>query len=100
MLTSNVMGPTLLALVIFGLIAVIFTKTMAARVLIAYGIGAALSAIAQSVGYVLAALGPVAIGLIHQVSGGWTVPLLAGIGVCLLQLAAGVLAGRPRPATA
>lgn len=60
----------------------------------------ALSAIAQSIGYVLAALGPVAIGLIHQVSGGWTVPLLAGIGVCLLQLAAGVLAGRPRPATA
>ena len=50
-LTSNVMGPTLLALVIFGLIAVIFTKTMAARVLIAFGIGAALSAIAQAKGW-------------------------------------------------
>jgi hypothetical protein len=50
-LTSNVMGPTLLALVIFGLIAVIFTKTVAARVLVAYGIGAALSAIAQAKGW-------------------------------------------------
>lgn len=50
-LTSNVMGPTLLALVIFGLIAVIFTKTVAARVLVAYGIGAAISAIAQAKGW-------------------------------------------------
>ncbi len=47
-LTSNVLGPTLLALVIFGLIAVIFTKTMAARVLVVFGIGAAISAIAQA----------------------------------------------------
>ncbi len=50
-LTSNVLGPTLLALAIFGLIAVVFTKTLAARVLVVFGIGAALSAIGQAKGW-------------------------------------------------
>ncbi|MFF5244287.1 CynX/NimT family MFS transporter [Streptosporangium sp. NPDC000095] len=55
----------------------------------------ALSAVAQSVGYTLAALGPLLIGALHQLSGGWTLPLLAGLGACALQLGAGFLAGRP-----
>ncbi|MEV4185564.1 MFS transporter, partial [Streptosporangium canum] len=67
----------------------------------------ALSAVAQSAGYVLAALGPFLIGVLRESSGGWTLPLLAGLGACGLQLAAGLLAGRPvaagaeraRPAT-
>lgn len=67
----------------------------------------ALSAVAQSAGYVLAALGPFLIGVLRESSGGWTLPLLAGLGACGLQLAAGFLAGRPvaagaeraRPAT-
>jgi len=50
-LTSNVLGPTLIALVIFGLIAIVFTKTVAARVLVVYGAGAAISAIAQAKGW-------------------------------------------------
>ena len=50
-LGSNVMAPTLIALVIFGLIAVVFTKTMSARILVVFGIGAALSAIAQAKGW-------------------------------------------------
>jgi CP family cyanate transporter-like MFS transporter len=57
----------------------------------------ALSAVAQSVGYTLAALGPLLIGVLYQSSGGWTLPLLAGLGACALQLAAGFLAGRPLP---
>ncbi|WP_405086691.1 MFS transporter [Microbispora sp. NBC_01389] len=57
----------------------------------------ALSAVAQTGGYLLAALGPFAFGVLHEVSGGWTVPLLAGLGVCVVQLAAGVLAARPAP---
>ncbi len=55
----------------------------------------ALSAVAQSSGYVLAAIGPLAFGLLHELSGGWTVPLLAGLGACALQLTSGVLAARP-----
>ena len=50
-LTSNVLGPTLIALAIFGLIAIVFTKTVAARVLVVYGAGAAISAIAQAKGW-------------------------------------------------
>ena len=50
-LTSNVLGPTLLALAIFGLLAVVFTKTIAARVLVVFGVGAALSAIGQAKGW-------------------------------------------------
>lgn len=36
----------------------------------------ALSTIAQSVGYLLAALGPFGVGLLHSATGSWTVPLL------------------------
>ncbi|GLX00192.1 MFS transporter [Microtetraspora sp. NBRC 16547] len=58
----------------------------------------ALSAIAQSSGYVLAAIGPLLFGLLHQLSGNWTVPLLAGLAACGVQLLFGGLAGRPVPA--
>lgn len=50
-LTSNVLGPTLLALAIFGLLAVVFTKTIAARVIVAFGVGAAVSAVSQAKGW-------------------------------------------------
>ncbi|WP_405141026.1 MFS transporter [Sphaerisporangium sp. NBC_01403] len=60
----------------------------------------ALSAVAQSSGYLLAALGPFLIGLLHQLSGGWTLPLVTGLLVCGVQLGFGVLAGRPVPAEA
>ncbi|MEN3534575.1 MFS transporter [Microbispora sp. ZYX-F-249] len=55
----------------------------------------ALSAVAQSSGYLLAAIGPLAFGLLHELSGGWTAPLLAGLGACALQLVSGMLAARP-----
>ncbi|MEU8266615.1 MFS transporter [Sphaerisporangium sp. NPDC049002] len=55
----------------------------------------ALSAVAQSSGYLLAALGPFLIGLLHQLAGGWTLPLVTGLLICGVQLAFGVLAGRP-----
>jgi hypothetical protein len=50
-LFSNVLGPTLLALMIFGAFANFLTRTMAARALIAFGVGAAVSAIAQAKGW-------------------------------------------------
>ncbi|MGI5273955.1 CynX/NimT family MFS transporter [Nonomuraea sp. CA-218870] len=55
----------------------------------------ALSAVAQSVGYVIAALGPLLFGYLAQMSGGWSVPLMAGLGVVGAQLVSGWFAGRP-----
>ncbi|MBB5076776.1 MFS transporter [Nonomuraea endophytica] len=55
----------------------------------------ALSAVAQSVGYVLAAVGPVLFGALRQSSGGWTAPLGVGMAILVVQLVVGWLAGRP-----
>jgi len=56
----------------------------------------ALSAFAQSTGYVIAALGPFLVGLFYEATGGWLVP----IGLLTAALAAQTLAGlaiaRPR----
>ncbi len=57
---------------------------------------AALSAFAQSGGYLLASTGPLLIGLLHAATGGWTVPVGALLGVVVLQLITGWLAGRAR----
>jgi CP family cyanate transporter-like MFS transporter len=52
---------------------------------------AALSGMAQSVGYLLAAVGPFLFGVLRDASGGWTVPLavLFAVAVCLLIVALG-----------
>ncbi|GAA1832314.1 CynX/NimT family MFS transporter [Pseudonocardia ailaonensis] len=55
-----------------------------------------LSGMAQSVGYCLAALGPFLFGALHDLSGGWTVPLLALLVVFAPQLLCGLLAARDR----
>lgn len=56
---------------------------------------AALSAMAQSVGYLLAAGGPVAFGFLHDVSGSWTPSLLMLLATALVLAVAGLGAGRP-----
>ncbi|MDQ6525115.1 MFS transporter [Nocardioides sp. LHD-245] len=57
---------------------------------------AALSGMAQSVGYALAALGPLLVGVLHDRTGGWGAPL-AALGLASVLLAgAGVLAGADR----
>lgn len=55
-----------------------------------------LSAFTQCTGYLIASVGPVGFGILFDVSGGWTVPLLVLCGVVLVQAGAGVLAVRPR----
>jgi CP family cyanate transporter-like MFS transporter len=55
-----------------------------------------LSAAAQSAGYLLAATGPLAVGALAEVTGGWRAGLLALVGVQVAQAAVGVAAGRPR----
>ncbi len=56
---------------------------------------AALSGFTQSVGYLISAVGPFGMGVLYQLSGGWTVPLVALTVLCVPQLVAGVLVSRP-----
>ncbi|MCL7714009.1 MFS transporter [Stenotrophomonas mori] len=55
---------------------------------------ASLSGMSQCVGYLLASLGPVAIGGLHQALGGWTASLLLCAGLAAVAAVMGVLAGR------
>jgi MFS transporter, CP family, cyanate transporter len=61
-----------------------------------YPQAASLSGMAQSVGYGLAAVGPVMFGGLRDVSGGWTLPLLVTAGIMAVLALMGVLAGRDR----
>ncbi|MGH3273228.1 MAG: MFS transporter [Streptosporangiaceae bacterium] len=55
---------------------------------------ASLSAFAQSLGYLLASTGPLLLGILHTVTGGWDIPVWVLLGVVALQLITGWLAGR------
>ncbi|BBY73700.1 MFS transporter [Mycolicibacterium parafortuitum] len=57
---------------------------------------AQLSGMAQGLGYLFAGTGPFLFGLLHDVSHGWTVPWIMYLGVYVVQIVAGVLAGRAR----
>jgi CP family cyanate transporter-like MFS transporter len=57
---------------------------------------AQLSSMAQSFGYTLAAAGPLALGAVHQLTNGWTVPLLLVVVLLVPQAFAGVGAARDR----
>ncbi|WP_376776361.1 CynX/NimT family MFS transporter [Allocatelliglobosispora scoriae] len=56
----------------------------------------ALSAFAQSVGYLIAALGPLLVGILYETTGAWTMPLAFLFGAAVLQAFAGLAAARPR----
>lgn len=55
-----------------------------------------LSTLAQSVGYVLAAFAPLAVGAIHGLSGSWTPPLILLLALVAPELLVGLAAGRDR----
>lgn len=57
---------------------------------------ARLSGMAQGFGYLLAGVGPFLFGLLHDVTGGWTLPWAMVFGVYLVQMFMGALAGRNR----
>ncbi len=57
---------------------------------------ASLSAFAQGLGYLLASTGPLLIGFLHTATGAWTVPVVVLLGVVVLQLITGWLAGRAK----
>ena len=56
---------------------------------------AALSGFSQAVGYLMAATGPMAMGVLSTLTGGWTVPLLAMLTLSLPLAVLGQLAVRP-----
>jgi MFS transporter, CP family, cyanate transporter len=57
---------------------------------------ARLSSMAQGFGYLIAATGPLVMGLLHAATGSWTVPLVLLVLLCGVELVAGLEAGRDR----
>ncbi|WP_223199023.1 CynX/NimT family MFS transporter [Solihabitans fulvus] len=57
---------------------------------------ARLSAMAQSIGYLVSASGPFLFGVLHGLTGGWTVSLVGLLVVVTLIIGLGSIAGRPR----
>ncbi|MGK5673371.1 MFS transporter [Micromonospora sp. URMC 106] len=56
----------------------------------------ALSAFAQSTGYVIAALGPLLVGILYEATGGWTAPIGFLLAALAVQTGAGLVIARPR----
>ncbi|AGZ44127.1 MFS transporter [Actinoplanes friuliensis] len=55
----------------------------------------ALSGFSQGVAYALGALGPLIVGLLHDASGGWTLPLLFLLAVALVATVPAITLARP-----
>ncbi len=56
----------------------------------------ALSAFAQSTGYVLATAGPFVFGLLHDLTGGWSAPIVMMMAVAIAMVTFGLVVARPR----
>ncbi|HET7327147.1 MAG TPA: MFS transporter [Nocardioidaceae bacterium] len=56
---------------------------------------AALSGFTQSVGYLMASIGPLGVGLLYDITAGWTVPLTVLLILVVPQLVVGLLVARP-----
>ena len=59
------------------------------------GTAASLSGLAQSVGYLVASTGPLALGLLHSATGGWGIPFGLLLVLTACELGVGLLAARP-----
>ena len=55
----------------------------------------ALSTMSQGIGYLLAAIGPLAVGLLHGATGDWTAALVVMLAGIVVQTVIGFFAGRP-----
>ena len=54
-----------------------------------------LSGLTQSVGYIFSGVGPLLVGIIHQATGGWAVPLVLIAGSAVFLLLGGLTIARP-----
>jgi CP family cyanate transporter-like MFS transporter len=59
-------------------------------------VAASVTAMAQGIGYLAAALGVFVVGLLHSVTGGWQLPGLLLVGVVVAEVVAGFAASLPR----
>jgi CP family cyanate transporter-like MFS transporter len=57
---------------------------------------AAMSGMANTVAYGLAAVGPFALGALHDLSGGWQLPIAVMLGICGTMLLCGLGASKPK----
>jgi MFS transporter, CP family, cyanate transporter len=55
---------------------------------------ASLSTMSQATAYLIAATGPAAFGWLHDLTAGWTVPMMSLLAVTIIQAVAGLAAGR------
>jgi len=88
---------TLLWVVFIGLGSILFPVCL---VLInvrtrSHGGTVALSGFAQGIAYGLGALGPLLVGLLHELSGGWTLPLLFLLAIALVSIIPVITLAKP-----
>lgn len=83
---------------IFGLTAIMFPLSLVLLSIRARTpeSAVALSGFVQSIGYAIAAVFPLLVGLLHETTGGWQVPLLVVAAVLAVSIPAGIVAGRRR----
>lgn len=96
LLLAPAAGVVWLWIVVFGVVGALFPLTL---VLISIRArtpesAVALSSFAQSIGYILAAAFPFLIGVLHDLSGAWTVPLLVIVGVLIVSVPFGLISSR------
>ncbi|MBP3977266.1 CynX/NimT family MFS transporter [Microbacterium sp. BLY] len=100
-LVGLLLAPTValpLWVAIFGLTAIMFPLSLVLLSIRARTpeSAVALSGFVQSIGYAIAAVFPLLVGLLHDTTDGWTVPLLVVAGVLVVSIPAGIMAGRRR----
>lgn len=83
---------------IFGLTAIMFPLSLVLLSIRARTAetAVALSGFVQSIGYAIAATFPLLIGLLHETTAGWQIPLLVIAAVLVASIPAGMVAGRRR----
>lgn len=83
---------------IFGLTAIMFPLSLVLLSIRARTpeSAVALSGFVQSIGYAIAAVFPLLVGLLHDMTDAWTIPLLVVAAVLVVSIPAGIVAGRRR----
>jgi len=81
---------------LFGGASLAMAMTLVAQRARDHDASSALSGMSQSVGYFVAAFGPVVFGGLHSLTGGWTAPLALLLAVIATLSVVGIFAGRER----